>query len=70
MLDSNKSLTLILGSVDDSGIVNTLTATGRQYKKKMLDSSIENWKSILEYFDDFLINQVLIKLSVITYELI
>jgi hypothetical protein len=70
VLDSNKPLTLILGSVDDSGIVNTLTATGRQYKKKMLDSSIENWKSILEYFDDFLINKVLIKLSVITYELI
>lgn len=69
MLDSNKPLTLLLGNVDDSGIVSKLQAAGKQYKKKMLDSSVENWKSILEYFDDFLIDEVLVKLYASTYEL-
>ncbi len=70
MLDSDKSLTLLLGNVDHDGVASKLKATGRQYKKKILDSSIENWTSILEYFDDFLVDEVLVKLSPQTYSLI
>lgn len=70
MLDSNKSLTLLLGNVDDGGVSSKLKATGRQYKKKILDSSLDNWKSILECFDDFLIDEVLVKLTSHTYKLI
>ncbi len=70
MIEPNKPLTLLLGNVDDSGTLSKLKAAGRQYKKKILDSSIENWKTILEYFDDFLVDETLIKLSAYTYELI
>ncbi len=70
MINSNKPLTLLLGNVDDDGIISKLKAVGRQYKKKILDSSVDNWHSILEYFDDFQVEEVLIKLSARTYELI
>jgi hypothetical protein len=70
MLEPNKPLTLLLGNVDDSGTLSKLKAAGRQYQKKILDSSIENWKTILEYFDGFLVDEALIKLSAYTYKLI
>lgn len=70
MLEANKSLILLLGNVDNDGIISKLKTSERQYKKKILDSSIENWQTILEYFDDFLIDEVLVKLSARTYELI
>lgn len=70
MIDSNKPLTLLLGNVDDDGIISKLKIVGRQYKKKVLDSSVDNWRSILEYFDDFQVDEVLIKLSARTYGLI
>jgi hypothetical protein len=70
VLEFNKPLTLLLGNVDHEGVASKLKASGRQYKKKILDSSAENWVSIVEYFDDFLVDEVLIKLSPYTYYLI
>lgn len=70
MLDSDKSLILILGDVDREGVTSKITSTRGQYKKKLLNSSVENWKSILRYFDEFSISQTLVKLTPYTYELI
>ena len=37
MLDPAKPLVLLLGWVDHEGILSSLKATGRQYKKKVID---------------------------------
>ncbi|MGM3304993.1 hypothetical protein ACSQ6I_03235 [Anabaena sp. WFMT] len=70
MLDSHKPLILLLGDIDHEGVTSKITSTGGQYKKKLLNSSVDNWKSILKLFDEFSISQILIKLTPYTYELI
>jgi hypothetical protein len=62
-LDSSKSLVLLLGWVDHEGIVSSLKSSGRQYKKKILDSTPENWDSISAYFDEYKVSCVLAKLT-------
>lgn len=62
-LNLEKPLVLLLGRVGGEGTLNLLTTTKRQYKKKLLESTPENWESIVEYFDLFEINSVLIKIS-------
>ena len=70
MIESNKPLTLLLGNIDREGVASKLKASERQYKKKILDSNVDNWSSIIEYFDDFTVNEVIVKLSSYTYQLI
>lgn len=62
-LEKDKSLVLLLGRISHEGILSTLQTSGRQYKSKFLESSAENWHTILEYFDEFTIEGVLVKLS-------
>jgi hypothetical protein len=62
-LNPEKPLVLLLGRVGGEGALNLLTTTKRQYKKKLLESTPENWESIIQYFDVFEINSVLIKIS-------
>ena len=62
-LDVDKPLILLLGSVGHEGVLSTLRAAERQYKNKFLESRVKNWESILEYFDDYQIEGVLVKLS-------
>ena len=63
VLDPGKPLVLLLGWVDHEGILSSLKATGRQYKKKLLDSSPANWETIQAIFTEFKVSAVLGKLS-------
>lgn len=62
-LETDKPLILLLGSVGHEGVISTLRAADRQYKSKFLESKIKNWESILKYFDDYVIEAVLVKLT-------
>lgn len=62
-LEHGKPLVLLLGNVDHEGVLSMLQASDRQYKQKLLRSSPENWQNIVDYFDDFEITGVLIKLD-------
>jgi len=53
-----------------AGILNTIKASEGQYKVKMLESSTENWESIIAGMNDFNIRCVVVKLSSIAYKLI
>ena len=61
-LDPNKPLVLLLGWVDHEGVVSTLKTSGRQYKKKILNSYPENWAATADLFDQFKISSVVGKL--------
>ncbi len=63
-LEDNRPLVLLIGSIGhDRGVLSPLQTAGRQYKHKLLRSTAQNWKSIVEYFDEFLIDGVIVKLS-------
>jgi len=62
-LDTDKPLILLLGSVGHEGVVSKLQAADRQYKSKFLESKVNNWESILKYFDDYVVEAVLVKLT-------
>jgi hypothetical protein len=66
-LDPNQPLVLMLGEVTHEGVVSTLRAMDRQFKKKMLVSSPSNWATISAYFDKFEVTTVLVKLSARVY---
>lgn len=63
VLDPEKPLVLLLGWVDHEGILSSLKATGRQYKKKLLDSYPANWETIQAVFREFQVSAVLGKFS-------
>ena len=63
VLDPEKPLVLLLGWVDHEGILSSLKATGRQYKKKLLDSYPANWETIHTVFKDYKVSAVLGKFS-------
>jgi len=63
VLDPDKPLVLLLGWVDHEGILSSLKATGRQYKKKLLDSYPANWETIHMVFKEFKVSAVLGKFS-------
>ena len=60
-LEADKPLILLLGKVNHEGVLSKLQASNRQYKSKFLESKVKNWESILKYFDDYVIDAVLIK---------
>jgi hypothetical protein len=62
-LDPSKPLVLLLGWVDHEGIISSLKSSGRQYKKKILDSTPENWDSVVAFFTEYKVSSVLVKLS-------
>ena len=61
-LDPSKPLVLLLGWVDHEGILSSLKTSGRQYKKKILNSLPENWTATADLFDKFKISSVVGKL--------
>ncbi len=63
VLDPEKPLVLLLGWVDHEGILSSLKATGRQYKKKLLNSYPANWETIHMVFKEFKVSAVLGKFS-------
>lgn len=62
-LEQDKPLVLLLGSIAHEGVLSMLQASDRQYKLKLLKSKPENWQSIVEYFENFNVSSVLIKLD-------
>lgn len=62
-LEQDKPLVLLLGNIAHEGVTSMLRASERQYKQKMLKSKAENWQSIVDYFDNFNVSSVLIKLD-------
>ncbi len=70
MLDKEFPLFLFLGTADHEGITSKLKSTNTQFKKKLLDSSVENWKTIFEYFVNYKITGAIVKLTPHTYQAI
>lgn len=66
-LDPEKPLVLLLGEIRYEGITSSLSASGRQYKQKFPESSIHNWESILAYFEQYNVREVIWKCSLNTY---
>ena len=66
--DKSQPLVLLIGTIDSEGIRSTLKATGRQYKIKRLDSSPDNWNSIVSLFEQFKIQCAVVKLTGFVYE--
>jgi len=62
-LDPKKPLVLLLGTTGGEGSLNLLSTSNRQYKRKDLRSSIDNWKLITQYFVDFQINSVVVRIT-------
>jgi len=62
-LENDKPLVLLLGSIAHEGVLSMLQASDRQYKQKILHSKPKNWQSIVDYFNDFEVVSVLIKLD-------
>jgi len=69
-LDPSKPLVLLLGWIDHEGIVSSLKTSGRQYKKKILNSHPENWAATAELFSQFKISSVIGKLPANVLQLI
>jgi hypothetical protein len=63
VLDPNRPVALLLGSIAHEGILSAVTSTGRQYKQRMLNSSPENWWSIVRDFDDHRISCVVARIT-------
>ncbi|WP_401747852.1 hypothetical protein [Stenotrophomonas muris] len=61
-LDPAKPLVLLLGWVDHEGILSSLKASGRQYKKKLLDSLPRNWESTVDIFSQYKVTAVVGKI--------
>jgi len=60
--DADEPFYLFLGDADREGVVSQLKTSGARYKRKMLDSSVENWRSIFRIFEAENVAGVLMKL--------
>lgn len=62
-MDKKDKIILFIGNADTEGATAKLDATNTLYKRKMLESSIDNWHSISSYFDDYDVTCAVIKLT-------
>lgn len=63
-----ENLVLFLGNAETEGVTSKLTASNSFYKRKMLESSLQNWESIIQTFDSFNVTSVIAKLTNATFE--
>lgn len=70
MLQRDLPLFLFLGTADHEGITSKLKATNTQFKKKLLDSSVQNWNTIFDYYENYQITGTIVKLTPHTYRAI
>jgi hypothetical protein len=68
-LTPDEPLVLLMG-VDTEGVRSALKTSGQQYKMKRLDSSPENWHSIIEYFTHYAVAAAVVKLTGAVYRLL
>lgn len=69
-MSEKEKLVLFLGSADREGVTAKLQAVGSMYKRKMLESSEANWKTIIKLFDEFEITSVVVKLTNTTFSIL
>jgi len=69
-MSEKEKLVLFLGSADREGVTEKLQAVGSKYKRKMLESSEANWKTIIKLFDEFEITSVVVKLTNTTFSIL
>jgi hypothetical protein len=62
-MSKKEKIILFLGNADSEAATAKLKATNRLYKRKMLESGVENWLSIIGFFDDFDVTCVVAKLT-------
>ena len=70
MLQRDLPLFLFLGTADHEGITSKLKATNTQFKKKLLDSSVQNWNTIFDYYENYQVTGTIVKLTPHTYQTI
>lgn len=56
-------IVLFLGKADTEGVTIRLKAVGALYKRKMLESRVENWEKIIDIFEDFNVSSIIVKLT-------
>src|ERR1039457_1424474 len=62
-LRMTEKMVLLLGDIAHEGVTSALKTSGISYKWKFLNSSIENWKSIIRIFQKHDVTMVLGKLT-------
>lgn len=69
MLEKEKII-LFLGNADREGVTAKLKAVGTLYKRKMLESSPENWQKIIDIFDEYEVTSVVVKLTNSSFDIL
>ncbi|EGQ7944359.1 hypothetical protein G8G17_003250 [Vibrio cholerae] len=60
-------IVLFLGNADREGVTAKLKAVGVEYKRKMLESSLKNWDTILDLFNEYEVTSVIVKMTNSTF---
>ncbi|MBH0017345.1 hypothetical protein [Pseudoalteromonas sp. NGC95] len=58
-----EKIVLFLGHADREGVTAKLKAVGTRYKRKMLESTTDNWKTIISFFDQYEVTSVVVKMT-------
>jgi hypothetical protein len=66
-MDSSQQFYLLISNSDTEAVISTLKTSSYRYKKKMLESSAENWVSINHILQDSSLAAVIVKLTGSTY---
>lgn len=62
-MTKKEKIVLFLGNAETESATSKLKATKKLYKRKMLDSSVENWSTIIDHFDEYDVSCVVVKLT-------
>ncbi|MBJ6954333.1 hypothetical protein [Vibrio cholerae] len=60
-------IVLFLGNAAREGVTAKLKAVGVEYKRKMLESSLKNWDTILDLFNEYEVTSVIVKMTNSTF---
>ncbi|EJL6560574.1 hypothetical protein NMS15_003527 [Vibrio cholerae] len=63
-------IVLFLGNADREGVTAKLKAVGVEYKRKMLESSLKNWDTILDLFNEYEVTSVIVKMTNSTFSVL
>src|ERR1039457_483197 len=67
-LRMTEKIVLLLGDIAHEGVTSALSTSGISYKRKFLNSSVENWESIIRIFQTHDVKMVLGKLTGDVYD--
>lgn len=67
-MNKQEKIILFLGNADSDASTAKLKATNKLYKRKMLESGVDNWTSIIKVFDDYDVTCVVTKLTKASFE--